>query len=147
MKRLLALAACLVLAFSLSACGGGNDTPATNPPATNPPATNEPETNPPATSEPDPTDPPADSTDPPAESTDPPAASGGNATAENLRDVAISLIDHDVSELYDAIGEPISSDYAPGCLEPNSEDGELVYDGFVVYTVRTEEREYVYDVE
>ena len=141
MKRLLALAACLVLAFSLSACGGGNDTPATNTPATN-----EPETNPPATSQPDPTDPPADPTDPPAESTDSPAESG-DATAENLRDVAISLIDHDVSELYDAIGEPISSDYAPGCLEPNSEDGELVYDGFVVYTVRTEEREYVYDVE
>ena len=131
MKRLLALAACLVLALSLSACGGGNDTPATNPPATNPPATSTPE----------PTNPPADPTDPPAESND------GASTTEDAREVAMSLIDHDVQELYDAIGEPISSDYAPGCLEPNSEDGELVYDGFVVYTVRTAEREYVYDVE
>ena len=139
MKRLLALAACLVLALSLSACGGGNDTPATNPPATNPPATSTPEsTNPPAA---DPTDPPAEPTDPPAESND------GASTTEDAREVAMSLIDHDVSELYDAIGEPISSDYSPGCLEPNSEDGELVYDGFVVYTVRTAEREYVYDVE
>ncbi len=139
MKRLLALAACLVLALSLSACGGGNDTPATNPPATNPPATSTPEsTNPPAA---DPTDPPAEPTDPPAESND------SASTTEDAREVAMSLIDHDVQELYDAIGEPISSDYAPGCLEPNSEDGELVYDGFVVYTVRTAEREYVYDVE
>ena len=137
MKRLLALAACLVLALSLRACGGGNDTPATNPPATNPPATSTPE----------PTNPPADPTDSPADPTDPPAAPTEDAAGEDLREIAMSLIDHDVSELYDAIGEPISSDYSPGCLEPNSEDGELVYDGFVVYTVRTEEREYVYDVE
>ena len=51
-----------------------------------------------------------------------------------------------VSELYEAIGQPISSDYAPGCVEPGSEDGELIYDGFTVYTVRTSTREYVYDV-
>ena len=59
---------------------------------------------------------------------------------------AQSLIGRPVSELYAAIGKPISSDYAPGCLEPDSEDGELVYSGFTVYTVRTAAREYVYDV-
>lgn len=59
---------------------------------------------------------------------------------------AQGLIGHPVSELYAAIGQPISSDYAPGCLEPDSEDGELIYNGFTVYTVRTATREYVYDV-
>ena len=66
--------------------------------------------------------------------------------AADLKAIAESLIDHPVSELYAAIGQPISSDYAPGCIEPGSEDGELIYDGFTVYTVRTATREYVYDV-
>ena len=70
-----------------------------------------------------------------------------DATNEDARWVAMGLIDHDVTELYAAIGTPISSNYSPGCLEPNYEDGELVYPRFVVYTVRTAEREYVYDVE
>ena len=51
-----------------------------------------------------------------------------------------------VSELYAAIGQPNFSEYGPGCLEPDSEDGELYYDGFTVYTVRTDAGEYVYDV-
>lgn len=41
-----------------------------------------------------------------------------------------------VSELYAAIGKPLSSDYAPSCLDLEGEDGELVYDGFVVYTLK-----------
>ena len=66
--------------------------------------------------------------------------------AADPKTVAMSLIGHSVSELYAAIGQPISSDYAPGCVEPDSEDGELIYSGFTVYTVRTASREYVYDV-
>ena len=66
--------------------------------------------------------------------------------AGDLKTIAEGLIGHPVSELYAAIGQPIASDYAPGCVEPNSEDGELIYSGFTVYTVRTATQEYVYDV-
>ena len=66
--------------------------------------------------------------------------------AADPKAVARGLIGHPVSELYAAIGRPLSSDYAPGCVEPDSEDGELIYSGFTVYTVRTASREYVYDV-
>ncbi len=50
-----------------------------------------------------------------------------------------------VSELYAAIGRPISSDYAPSCLI-DGEDGELVYDGFIVYTEKGADYETVYAV-
>ena len=50
-----------------------------------------------------------------------------------------------VSELYAAIGKPISADYAPSCLI-DGDDGELVYDGFVVYTEREGDSETVYAV-
>lgn len=51
------------------------------------------------------------------------------------KDIALSLVGSDVSELYDAVGYPISSSYAPSCLG-DGEDGELVYDGFTVYTFK-----------
>ena len=44
------------------------------------------------------------------------------------------------------IGEPDSADYAPSCLGPG-EDGELTYDGFIVYTYREEGSETVEDVD
>lgn len=74
--------------------------------------------------------------------------SGEELSSDERKAIAEGLIDHPVSELYEAIGQPISTDYAPGCVgEEASEDGELVYDGFTVYTVRTATREeYVYDV-
>lgn len=84
----------------------------------------------------------------PADETDTPAPSQGLST-EEMKAIAIELSERraPVSELYAAIGQPISTpDYAPGCIEPDSEDGELHYDGFVVYTVRTATQEYVYDV-
>ena len=68
-------------------------------------------------------------------------------SADDLKAIAVSLIDHPVSELYDAIGQPLASDYTPSCVgDVASEDGELYYGGFTVYTVRTADREYVYDV-
>ena len=75
-----------------------------------------------------------------------PAATPEPTPAADLKAVAESLIGRPVSELYAAIGQPLASDYAPGCVEPESEDGELIYNGFTVYTVRTATREYVYDV-
>lgn len=61
--------------------------------------------------------------------------------------IAASLIDHPVEELYEAIGYPESSDYAPSCLKENGEDGNLYYDGFIVYTIRQGDSETVYYVE
>ena len=57
--------------------------------------------------------------------------------AADPKATAQSLVGHQVSELFSAIGRPVSSDYAPSCLDLEGEDGELVYDGFVVYTLKT----------
>lgn len=65
----------------------------------------------------------------------------------DLKALAESCIDKDVSELYALIGEPESSDYAPSCLVEGGEDGMLYYDGFVVYTTRDGDVETVYYVE
>lgn len=82
----------------------------------------------------------------PPEETEPPKVTDSPADGEmpenaekadsnDLMEIAKAFIGRDVSELIDAIGEPISSDYAPGCLG-SGEDGELKYDGFSVYTYR-----------
>ena len=60
---------------------------------------------------------------------------------------AKEFIDKPLSELIAAIGEPISSDYAPSCLDGGGEDGELLYDGFTVYTHKVGDTETVIDVE
>lgn len=59
--------------------------------------------------------------------------------------VAQSMKGRPVSELYAAIGKPISSSYAPSCLI-DGDDGELIYDGFTVYTERDATSETVYEV-
>lgn len=62
--------------------------------------------------------------------------------------LAESCIDKSVEELFALIGEPISADYAPSCLNPGEgEDGNLEYDGFVVYTYREGDQETVQYVE
>lgn len=65
--------------------------------------------------------------------------------------IAEGFIGKSVEDLYQAIGEPESADYAPSCLNPGvGEDGNLYYDGFVVYTYRegdTETVEYVEEAE
>ena len=124
MKKLTALISALALMFLLCACSGAaGDTPSES-------VSQAPEASQTVS------DGPVQNTEDPVETpTDPKA-------------IAIELSERraPVSELYAAIGEPSFSDYAPGCIEPDSEDGELHYDGFVVYTVRTATREYVYDV-
>ncbi len=62
------------------------------------------------------------------------------------KSLAQGLVGRPVSELYAAIGRPISSDYAPSCLDFEGEDGELVYDGFTVYTEKGPDYETVYAV-
>lgn len=60
--------------------------------------------------------------------------------------LAESCIEKPVSELYALIGQPNSSDYAPSCMG-DGEDGNLYYDGFIVYTYREGETESVHFVE
>ena len=59
--------------------------------------------------------------------------------------IAVAMIGVDVSELYDAIGEPLSSDYSSSCLGSGM-DGELKYEGFTVYTYLEDESEIIQDV-
>ena len=65
--------------------------------------------------------------------------------AQATADAARAYIGQSVSSMIAALGSPISSSYAPSCLGPG-EDGELVYDGFTVYTYRENGVETVEDV-
>lgn len=51
-----------------------------------------------------------------------------------------------VDELIAALGEPESRQYASSCETENAEDGMLFYEGFYVWTLRTDESELVRDV-
>ena len=61
-------------------------------------------------------------------------------------DTAKSMIGCDISELIEVIGEPVSSEYAKSCMG-SGDDGELHYDGFTVYTNRTDSGEIIQNVE
>lgn len=137
-KTLLAVMLLACLAFSLAACGTKT---ASSPSETALPSAE------PAASAPVPTLnavlPGSDLSAP--ETSAPQEADAAPAYDEALFEAAKRCIDQDVSVLYDAIGKPESSDYAPSCLGPG-EDGELYYDGFTVATYREGERETVRDV-
>lgn len=88
------------------------------------------------------------------------AASPGNAEQETeaaetdagepvdtaMLEAAQGCIGQPVEALYEAVGEPVSAQYGASCLEENAEDGMLTYDGFSVWTVRTETEEIVHEV-
>ena len=61
------------------------------------------------------------------------------------RALAQEYLERDAEELIEALGEPLERNYAPSCLG-DGEDGELVYEGFTVYTYREGDRETVTDV-
>ena len=67
-------------------------------------------------------------------------------SVEERKALAEACIDKPVEELYELIGQPNSSDYAPSCMG-DGEDGNLYYDGFIVYTYREGDEESVYFVE
>ena len=67
-------------------------------------------------------------------------------SVKDKKSLAESCIDKPVAELYALIGEPDSSDYAPSCMG-DGEDGNLYYNGFVVYTYKEGNEESVYYVE
>lgn len=74
------------------------------------------------------------------------AAPEDNAAENEQKTIAESYIGKEVSELIAAIGEPESSSYASSCLG-SGEDGELVYDGFTVYTYKEGDSEVVQNVQ
>ncbi len=95
---------------------------------------------------PDPQEQPGPSDPPSAEQneTPPEPAGSGYPTGQEGADVAKGLIGATVEELYAALGEPASAEYAAGCLT-DGDEGTLYYDGFVVYTTRDDRGELVYD--
>lgn len=143
MKKLIALllAACMIL--SLCACTGNDDPGQSEPQNENPGV--EQNQNQEQNQDSDPVTP--DDPEDPAGSEDP---QGQEQGAQDLTpfELAQSCIDLSVDELYALIGEPESSDYAPSCLNPDEgQDGNLYYDGFIVYTYREGEVETVSYVE
>ena len=71
---------------------------------------------------------------------------GLDAQAQELFEKAQALKGEDIEKLYEAIGYPQSSDYAPSCLAQGGQDGELLYDGFVVISFKNGDTEVVYEV-
>lgn len=142
MKKTLALTLAILLVLSLSACGAQPTTQVSSTTitaATNPSADVTPEATPETTPEATPDVTPEVTPEPSSE----PAP--GAVVITDARATAEALIGASAEELYAAIGEPVSSDYAPSCIG-DGEDGNLYYDGFVVYTYReagTETVEYV----
>ena len=60
--------------------------------------------------------------------------------------IAKEYIEQPVSALIERIGEPADRDYAKSCFG-DGDDGNLYYDGFIVYTYRENGEETVIDVE
>ncbi len=89
---------------------------------------------------------PGPSDTPPAEQTGTPPepVETSYPTGQEGADVAKGLIGATVEELYAALGEPASAEYAAGCLT-DGDEGTLYYEGFVVYTTRDDRGELVYD--
>jgi len=52
-----------------------------------------------------------------------------------------------VQELYEAIGQPQSSEYQDSCAVANAQDGFLYYDGFIVVTLKTAEQEVIQSIQ
>lgn len=56
--------------------------------------------------------------------------------SETQRKVEEELLGATVEDLYAAIGQPKSAEYATSCVVADGEDGILQYDGFIVSTTR-----------
>ena len=151
MKQLLALTIAVCLVLGLCACGNGTTpvetsrsaepdvtpgVPTPPPPESTPAATPEPTAAPEVTedpAEPAQTDAPV-TTEAPVVQTQAPVETP--APAADPKTVAESYIGQNIAGLYAAIGYPQYTDYAPSCLGEGGEDGNLYYDGFIVYTYR-----------
>ena len=79
----------------------------------------------------------------PDEAADP--AETDEASEDEKFEIANTLIDHPVSDLIEAIGEPLESAYASSCMG-GGQDGELYYREFTVVTYLENGSETVVDV-
>lgn len=139
MKRKLILAAlCLLCALFLIGCG--SETPPSTGTITSAAASPEPE----VSTAPEESAAPVATLPDAALKEDTDSADTEDETAA-VFDLAKSFVDKQLSELVEEIGEPISSSYATSCLGPG-QDGELVYNGFRVYTYNNGETETILDV-
>ena len=152
MKKNFWLAAlCLICALLLIGCGSSAPAATPAPTGTAAPAESAApaETEAPAAETPEPDAEPDPSTEPEAKLPDAGLVHDTEVTpspSETLFELAKSYVDKPLSELQAEIGEPVSSSYVSSCLIPGGEDGELHYDGFTVYTVKSGDSETVQDV-
>ena len=152
MKKYFWLAAlCLICALLLIGCGSSAPAATPAPTGTAAPAESAApaETEAPATETPESDAEPEPSTEPEAKLPDAGLVHDTEVTpspSETLFELAKSYVDKPLSELQAEIGEPVSSSYVSSCLIPGGEDGELHYDGFTVYTVKSGDSETVQDV-
>lgn len=152
-KDFLLAALCLLCALLLIGCGSSAPAAAPAPTETSAPAETEapaPEASPAPSAEASvTTEAPEPSAEPEAKLPDAGLVHDTEVTpspSEALFELAKSFVDKPLSELQAEIGEPVSSSYVSSCLIPGGEDGELHYDGFTVYTVKSGDSETVQDV-
>ena len=150
-KNLLLAALCLICALLLIGCGSAAPAASPAPTETAAPAESAApaETEAPAAETPESDAEPEHSTEPEAKLPDAGLVHDTEVTpspSETLFELAKSYVDKPLSELQAEIGEPVSSSYVSSCLIPGGEDGELHYDGFTVYTVKSGDSETVQDV-
>ncbi len=142
MKRSSIIVFCIICAMLLPGCGNSSAPAATVAP------TESAEVSEPATEavSPKPEESAAPvATLPDASLTEDTGSASGEEDPASQYDLAKSFVDKTLPELTEAIGDPISSSYATSCLGPG-QDGELVYDGFRVYTYNNGETETILDV-
>ena len=90
---------------------------------------------------------------PAAEPTEAPQATAAPAKEEKSeKDETIERVlkmkGQPVADLIELLGEPLSREYSSSCLIDGGQDGQLIYDGFIVYTlVQKDGTETIYDCE
>ena len=131
MKKIFAILLIIALAAGLTACSAGNSAADAEPTMTPEEARLASETNASAIAE---------------KEDEAPASDTDAETDTAAYEQAMQYIGQPVEELYAAIGEPESANYAASCDEENAEDGMLFYGGFYVWTVKTETEEIIHDI-
>ena len=137
-RKLVSVFLCLALSLLLCACGGTANAPA---PSAAPAPSEAPATAAPSAA-------PSPVATLPGDALKP--ASGGDDGAEDSGSASAAAsakryVDKPLSELIAEFGEPLSSTYVSSCLG-SGEDGELIYEGFKVYTYKDGDSETIQDV-